>query len=209
MIRYAAVLLLSLVAIAAEAHPHVFVTARADIVHGAGGTVTGVRHSWAFDDMFSSFATQGLDKDGDGAFSREELAPLAKVNVESLKDFDYFTFVKIGGEKQLMQPPVDYWLEFTNQVLTLHFTLPLNAPQSLGSRPLAVEIYDPTYYVAFDLAEGPAVNLIEAPPGCALSIHRASEPTPDLAAKLQIDDFALAQQDLGAQFANRLLVNCP
>jgi ABC-type uncharacterized transport system substrate-binding protein len=209
MIRYAAALLLSLIATAAEAHPHVFVAARAEILYSADRGVTGVRHSWAFDDMFSSFATQGLDKDGDGAFSREELAPLAKVNVESLKDFDYFTFVKIGGEKQLMQPPVDYWLEFTNQILTLHFTLPLNAPQPLGARTLAIEIYDPSYYVAFDLAEGEPVNLVQAPQGCALSIHRASEPTPELAAKLQIDDFALSQQDLGAQFANRLIVNCP
>ena len=44
--------------------------------------VTGVRHAWTFDDMFSTFATQGLDAKEKGEFTREELAPLAEVNVD-------------------------------------------------------------------------------------------------------------------------------
>ena len=55
------------------------------------------------------------------------LAPLAKVNVESLKEFDYFTYVHLKGEddKPLkLKPPVDYWIDYDKSVLTLHFTLP-------------------------------------------------------------------------------------
>ena len=59
----------------------------------------GIRHAWSFDDMFSTFATQGLESKEKGKFTREELAPLAKVNVESLKEFGYFTFATADGKK--------------------------------------------------------------------------------------------------------------
>lgn len=36
-------------------------------------------------------ATQGLESKQSGAFTREELAPLAKVNVTSLKEHDVIT----------------------------------------------------------------------------------------------------------------------
>ena len=68
----------------ALAHPHVWVTMNTYLVYAPDGSVTGVRHEWSFDDMFSAFATQGLQGKVKGQFSREELAPLAKVNVESL-----------------------------------------------------------------------------------------------------------------------------
>jgi hypothetical protein len=38
--------------------------------------------------MFSTFAIQGLESKEKGKFTREELAPLAKVNVESLKEYE-------------------------------------------------------------------------------------------------------------------------
>src|SRR5262245_20823427 len=83
----------------AMAHPHVWVTMKSEVVYGADGAVTGVRHAWTFDDMFSAFATQGLESKKKGEFTREELKPLAEVNVTSLKDFDYFTSAKVDGKK--------------------------------------------------------------------------------------------------------------
>jgi ABC-type uncharacterized transport system substrate-binding protein len=44
-----------------RAHPHVWVTMKSEVLYALDGTVTGVRHAWSFDDMFSTFATQGLD----------------------------------------------------------------------------------------------------------------------------------------------------
>ena len=44
--------------------------------------------------MFSTYALQGLETKVKGAYSREELAPLAQTNVESLKEYAYFTFAK-------------------------------------------------------------------------------------------------------------------
>src|SRR4026207_562979 len=81
------ILLAALLSLAAsslvQAHPHVWVTMQTELVYAPDGSITGIRHAWSFDDMFSTFATQGMESKEKGKFTREELAPLAKVNVES------------------------------------------------------------------------------------------------------------------------------
>ena len=64
------------------AHPHVWVTMVEELLYAPDGSITGIRHRWTFDDMFSAFATQGIEQKTKGTFTRQELAPLAKVNVE-------------------------------------------------------------------------------------------------------------------------------
>ena len=59
------------------------------MIYAPDGSITGVRHAWTFDDMFSTYALQGLETKTKGVYSREELAPLAQTNVESLKEFGY------------------------------------------------------------------------------------------------------------------------
>ncbi len=58
---FLAALACALSALPALAHPHVWVTMHTEIVYAPDGSVTGVRHAWAFDDMFSAFATQGIE----------------------------------------------------------------------------------------------------------------------------------------------------
>src|SRR5690606_12482828 len=106
----AGLLALALSAAGAAAHPHVWVTSRSELVF-KDGAVAAVRHAWTFDDMFSAQAAQGLDTNGDGTFTREELAPLAEVNVTSMADFDFFTFAESGDSAIGFGKPVDYFLE--------------------------------------------------------------------------------------------------
>ena len=112
----------------ASAHPHVWVNATSEIIYAEDGSIEGIRHAWTFDDMFSTYAMQGIDTTTKGVYTREELAPLAQLNVESLKDFDYFTFAKADGKKQRLADPINYYLEYKNSALVLHFTLPLETP---------------------------------------------------------------------------------
>ena len=72
--------------ISAYAHPHVWITMRTQVIYAPDGGITGVHHAWAFDDMFSTFVTQGLENWKKGKFTREELAPLAKSNLDSSKN---------------------------------------------------------------------------------------------------------------------------
>ena len=118
----------SLGASSAQAHPHVWITAKSEVVYAPDGTITGVRHAWTFDEMFTTYALQGLASKTKGVYTREELAPLAQTNVESLKEFNFFTFAKADGKKQKFVEPVDYFLEYKDSELTLHFMLPLKTP---------------------------------------------------------------------------------
>src|SRR4029078_11770205 len=93
----------------AIAHPHVWATVRSEIVLGPNHQIIAIRHAWTFDEFYTAMAIEGLDTNKDGVYSKEELEPLAKVNVESLKDFDYFTFVysEDEGDKMLpLKPPI-------------------------------------------------------------------------------------------------------
>ena len=70
---FAALASLLIAGSAAQAHPHVWVIMKSAVVYGPDGAVIGVRHAWAFDDMFSTFAVQGLESKKKGEFTREEL----------------------------------------------------------------------------------------------------------------------------------------
>ena len=90
------------------------------------GSITGLQQAWTFDEFYTQQAIEGLDKNGDGKYDREELKDLAQVNIDGLKEFAYFTFAKLGDAELKFKPPVDYWLDYTDKkILTLHFTLPL------------------------------------------------------------------------------------
>ncbi|HML12539.1 MAG TPA: DUF1007 family protein [Xanthobacteraceae bacterium] len=194
---------------AALAHPHVWVTMTSELVYAPDGSVTGVRHAWAFDDMFSAFATQGIESKKKGEFTREELAPLAQVNVDSLKDFDYFTYAKANGKKAEFNGPTDYWLEYKNEVLTLHFTLPFKAP--VKAKQLNVEVYDPTYFVDFAMAENDPVKLVGAPAQCKLTVMRPTDTSVPSNGPINEQFFNSldASSNWGAQFANKIAVACP
>jgi ABC-type uncharacterized transport system substrate-binding protein len=195
---------------AALAHPHVWVTMRSELVYAPDGSVTGIRHAWTFDDMFSAFATQGIESKKRGVFTRAELEPLAKTNIESLKDFDYFTVARANGKKvDFIDPPAGYYLDYKDQILTLNFTLPFKAP--VKATDLQIEIYDPSYFVDFAFEKGAAVALVGAPAGCKLVVARPEEMDAALAAKLfqmAPDQKLDPSQFLGAQFANRIVVKC-
>ena len=94
----------------AAAHPHVWIAAETTVLY-ENGTVTGIKQRWLFDELYTASATQGLDANNDGVYDRAELKELAQVNIEGLKDFDYFTFAKLAGQDLVFSIPKDYWLE--------------------------------------------------------------------------------------------------
>jgi len=196
----------------ADAHPHVWVTMTEELLYAADGSVTGVLHAWTFDDMFSAFATQGMEQKTKGQFTRQELEPLAKVNVESLKEYAYFTYAKVNGKRQrdAFLDPVDYFLEYDPKetVLTLHFTLPFKTP--VKATTLDLEVYDPEFFIDFGFAEKDPVRLVSAPAQCAAAVEKPRDA--NFPSSLRLDQAfqtSEANAGMGANFANRISVKCP
>ncbi len=199
---------------AAQAHPHVWVTAKAQVVY-ADGKVTGVRHSWSFDPEYSAFVTQGLDANKDGKLTPDELASLAATNTENLAEFGYFTKLKVAGKEQAFTEPKEPGMRMEGNALTLSFLLPLKSPAAPGRGVAALEVYDPTYFVSFSFADaGDAATLSGAPQGCTASVTRPKGDGAKVAdAKTGMSEAFFealtAASNYGEQFANRVIVACP
>jgi ABC-type uncharacterized transport system substrate-binding protein len=191
----------------AQAHPHVWISASSELIYAPDGSISGVRHAWTFDDMFSAYALQGIASKTKGVYSREELASLAQTNVDSLKEFAFFTFAKADGKKEKFQEPVDYFLEYRDEALTLHFTLPLKTP--VKPKQLALEVFDPSFFIDFKLADKDPVRMVGAPAACQMKFQRSNEGTAN-AQRLNEQNFMSGDNsNYGAMFANKITVECP
>ena len=157
--------------------------------------------------MFSTYALQGIETKVKGVYSREELSSLAQTNVESLKEFNFFTFARADGKKEKFLEPVDYFLEYKDAALTLHFTLPLKTP--VQAKQLALEVFDPAFFIDFKFADKNPVKLVGAPAACQMTFQRPNDGTAN-AQKLGEQNFAGGDGgNFGMMFANKLLVDCP
>jgi ABC-type uncharacterized transport system substrate-binding protein len=197
-VPYLAILitLLSSGTMPAVAHPHVFVDVSAYSKH------LDFRRS-----ILGVFATEGLDADGDGTLSAKELGPLAKVNIQSLEPFGFFTRAGVGQEQMSFGPVTEYSDTFEGGRLTLRFTVPLARSIALDNE-LSVGIYDPNYFVAFDFSKDIPATLKEGPPpGCEAIFQPPrdlDEKTSGLLAQIPADqralppDLAAIVRDLGS-----------
>jgi ABC-type uncharacterized transport system substrate-binding protein len=153
----------------AAAHPHVFIIAEATVLYSKG-TFTGLQHKWTFDEFYTAMAIEGLDKNKDGKYDREELAELAKVNIDGLKDFSFFTYVALGGQELKLGEVTEYWLEHKDGILSLHFTVPFAQPVLMEAKGLGFFVSDPTFFIAFELAKADPVKFSKGTPA-ACKVH--------------------------------------
>jgi ABC-type uncharacterized transport system substrate-binding protein len=201
---------ISLAAVPACAHPHVFVVSQSQLLFGADGRIMAIRHAWTFDDMYSAFVTQGLSA-GDTLATKEQLAPIAKTNVEQLAEYNWFTLGKAAGVKVAFDPPVDYSLEEdSKKLVTLRFTLPLKSPAS-AKKVFTLQIYDPSYFVDFEFDDKQPLTLVSAPAGCSAKLFKPQPLDGVDQAKLSESFFTNLSpgSDFGIKMASREIVACP
>jgi len=102
--------LAAVAATAAVAHPHVWVATQSKAVF-ENGALTGLRYTWLFDEMYTASAIDGLDKNNDGKVEGPELDELTKINIEGLKEFEYFTAATMAGKPVTFGDAKDYAME--------------------------------------------------------------------------------------------------
>jgi ABC-type uncharacterized transport system substrate-binding protein len=146
-----------------SAHPHMWVSVQTTLLYEKGA-FTGLREKWDFDEFYTAYAIQGLDKNHDGIYDREELSELAKVNIDAMKEVDYFTYPVLGGKALKLQDAQDYYLEHKNGILSLYFTVLFEQPILTEARGLGYAVEDPTFYIAFSPAEADPVKFADGSP---------------------------------------------
>src|SRR5580692_3559941 len=169
----------------ASAHPHVWVTVRSQIAFTPEGKVGSIIHDWTFDEMYSSFAVQGLAQPGQLA-KREDFAPLAKENAGGLAQIGYFTTLKIAGKAVDFGEVTDYWMEERpDHLVTFHVELPLKTATAPGKY-FSLLVADPEFFIdfEFDDKDKDAIKLDDAPAGCSLSLAKPKALEADESQKL-------------------------
>lgn len=184
ILRNMAAALALLVSAPALAHPHILVQAKTKILFNARGEVTGVTHIWDFDKAFSAFAVQGYDSRHDGRPSQADLQPLAKINMNSLSYYKFFTSLVLEGQTLNPSHPTDFFDTFTHDTLEIQFTLNFAAPIAVKGKSFALRVYDPEYFAAVSFAKDAPVTLGDGHPDCTINLHRPGQLAPAVAAKL-------------------------
>lgn len=193
----------------AAAHPHIWVNVTGEAHYAADGTITDLRETWRFDEVYSAFAVQGLKLANGRELGSDDLAPLLADAVAALKENGAFTHLRADGLAVTPGEPVQPTFSLQDGKLVLRFTLPLQA--SLRARTLMLEIYDPTWFVDFDLTSPEPVALIGAPAGCKAVVAKPNNPD-QAAAQQRSEAFFIslaAIGNFGAQFARPIMVTCP
>ena len=199
---------------AAMAHPHVWVEMRSDVVFNDQGQISAVNLMWTFDDAYAQMALDGLDANGDGVYDPSELEPLTKENVESLKDYDYFTAVRFNGQKQPVGEVKEAGQIYSNDKLQLHLQVPLKTPVDPTKGEFVLKVYDPDFFIAFDYAKDEPVSVIGAmPKNCELVVKPVPtdaeiEQTRAMLATKGPDWKPENEEDFGAIFAQPVTIQC-
>lgn len=198
----------------ADAHPHVWIEMRSDVVFNDKGLIQGLNVTWTFDDAYTELALEGLDTDGDGVYSQAEIEPLTKENMASLKDYEYFTVLRFNGQKLEQADVTEYGQIWSNGKLSLHFQVPLKTPVDPAKGEFVAKVYDPDFFIAIDYVKDDPVTVIgNMPKQCALSVKPVPtgeeiEATQQMLATKGTDWKPENNEDFGAMFAQPVTIEC-
>ena len=198
----------------AAAHPHVWIDAKSDLVFDAQGRVVAIDHDWTLDEMYTEAAVDGLDTDGDGTYSPTELEPLTKENIDSLKEFFYFTNMKVDGKKVAFKDPTDARQRWFKKRLILHFQLPLQQPLDPRTTKIVYRVYDPSFFIDVEFAGKESISAVGSmPAGCHMELQepvsdQQTNDTKTMLASKGVDWQAPPEEDFGVMFAQPIAVVC-
>ena len=117
---------------------------------------------WEFDEFYSLTAVEGLDTDGNGSYEASELRPLAEENITSLQEYGYFVVVRSGADKVALGTVTEFESYLQGRTPEPAFSgCPWRSAGRSQSRSVQVfKTYDPSFYIAIELAAKNALGAI-------------------------------------------------
>jgi ABC-type uncharacterized transport system substrate-binding protein len=175
-------------------HPHVRISVDL-VVIVENGAVQRLKHRWTFDETFRQSNFEEYDTNRNGTLEPDELVPFQKLSIETLKRFDSFTVVWNGTERIALKEPVLVTFDMQAAKPMYAFDVTLSKPVPATDAGVILDIYDPTYFSAFDIPSVRAIS-IEARDGvCSASVVQPA------GSSVQMQDYRAFVLEFGARAA--------
>lgn len=199
-----------LATVPASAHPHVFIDMRSSVSFNAQGAVDAIGISWTFDEFYTQFTTDGIDRNGNKKFDPAELQELANSYVKNLKEYRYFTYVELDGKLAETETPTNARAVINKGQLTFVFRLPFAKPVDPASVKIRYTSFDPTYYIDIAPTGKDTVSFVGgAPKTCSHALRKVDTTRPGaLALARSIKMMAPADDVLNATTASIVDITC-
>jgi len=192
-----------------SAHPHVWIEVRNAITFDDKQQIVAIGVNWRFDEFYSAFAVQGLDTNNDGKYSPKELASLLEDNLKEMAKADYFTQTIVDGKVQPYSKAINPRVSFEDGLLSMQFSLILKTPVKTAGKIISISTYDPTYYIAMDLAEQQPVSILGVKTKrCGISIKRPQQSEPVTLNDSIATTDAQAALSYAQQFTSQIMIKC-
>jgi ABC-type uncharacterized transport system substrate-binding protein len=191
----------------ALAHPHAWIDLRSRVIIDDDGRIAALELDWLFDDFYTAFIAEDFAEEGRPA--SEYLPEVASTNLANLAEFDYFTDIRLDGERLALGAPAGAETGLRDQRLWLRFEVPLVEPVDPRSGQLTFAIYDPTYYIEILYLDGEFVTF--SGPGADACFGRIVPPDPSfeaIALASALDRTQSGGDGLGELFAETVVVEC-
>ncbi len=187
------------------AHPHVFVDTELTVQVNEAGMITGTEMTWTYDEFFTLLILEdmGLDTDGDGVLTGDEKAELMGFDFVTWPEgFEGDLYLEAEGEKVQLGHPESTFIDVVDgKIVSTHTrTVPEAAAEGAVFRQ-----YDPTYYVAYTLAE------VEVAGGCAAEVKPAEPDAGEKALAAALEEASEDQfemLELGIHYADTIRIAC-
>jgi ABC-type uncharacterized transport system substrate-binding protein len=131
-------------------HAHVWIH-NAVIVHLDKEGMAGFKQEWVFDEMFSNMIIHDFDKNHNSKFEPSEVEEVKKGAFSNLKNFDYFTHVKINGKPFKVKFVKDFNVKIIKNRVVYHFFVPCHIKATSSFKEIRISIYDESFYTSVTL----------------------------------------------------------
>lgn len=146
----------------ALAHPHSWIELNTTFVIDEDVQLVKVKQRWEFDAYYSMMTRADLLNE----FSNEKqgLTETARRMINSLKDYEYFSELKVEGKKLKLGMPLDYSLSTKKKVgssiLVLEMTFNIMDKVKVENEKVSWRVFDPTYYISMNHDKASNVDII-------------------------------------------------
>ena len=141
------------------AHPHVFIDYSIAVMFDDDG-LAALKFHWTFDEMFSEQTLQKYLSTKSGKLNAKDINSIKKELFDSLKEYQYFTLIKLDGKYFPVNRIEGFWAEIKKGKLSFTYIVPCPLKASGEFRFARALVCDEEYYNDFEFVEKAPVYFV-------------------------------------------------